>query len=49
MTMVQSGIGLSNDLIVVGGKSNAFTSYNILKNQYRRVGYVSVDEICEGI
>jgi len=41
MTTIQSGIGLNNSLIVVGGKSNAFISYNILKNQYNRIFYYS--------
>lgn len=49
MTMDQNGIGMSNSLIIVGGKSNAFISYNILKNKYRNIFYYSDREYDEAI
>jgi acetyltransferase EpsM len=41
MIMEITGIGLSNDLIIIGGKANAFVTFNICKNLYNNIYYYS--------
>ena len=41
MPITKDGIGKSKNLVVIGGRSNAFITYNITKNYYENIFYHS--------